>query len=253
MNFRPKLMAFDLDGTLAESKQRVTPQMGGLLSELLSHIPIAILSGAGFQQFEIQFLPAFPNTDHFDRLYLFPTNAAACFTFKNGAWKVVYDRSFNSFEKGRITQAFKESVVEAKLTEPKEIWGERLEDRGAQITFSELGQHAPLEEKEKWHQLHEDERDRLREALVRRLPDFSVLEGGLTTVEVTPKGVSKAYGIRKLIELTGTSVSEMLYVGDALQEGGNDAVVVETGIKTHEVFSPEETAALLRHVIAELS
>lgn len=253
MNFRPKLIAFDLDGTLAESKQRVSPEMGGLLSELLARMPVAIMSGAGFQQFEIQFLPAFPNSNHFDRLYLFPTNAAACFTYKEGVWKPQYDKTFNSFEKGRITQAFKEALAEVDLKQPEKTWGERLEDRGAQISFSALGQHAPLEEKEKWHHTHEPERDKLREALLRRLPDFSVLEGGLTTVEINPKGISKAYGIRQLIEFTGISVAEMLYVGDALQEGGNDAVVVETGIKTHEVFSPEETAALIRHIIAEVA
>ncbi len=31
-----------------------------------------------------------------------------------------------------------------------ETWGEQIEDRGSQITFSALGQQAPIEEKKKW-------------------------------------------------------------------------------------------------------
>ena len=42
----------------------------------------------------------------------------------------------------------------------------------------------------------------------------------------------------------------MLYVGDALDEGGNDAVVKETGVQTHAVFGPEETAGLINTFLA---
>jgi hydroxymethylpyrimidine pyrophosphatase-like HAD family hydrolase len=128
-------------------------------------------------------------------------------------------------------------------------WGPRIEDRGAQITFSALGQQAPLEAKEMQQKLHEADRDRLRIELTKRLPDFSVSEGGLTTVQVNPKGVDKAYGIRQLIALTGVSVSEMLYVGDALEEGGNDSVVIATDVHTQKVFGPEETAALIKSIL----
>jgi hypothetical protein len=253
MTFKPRLVVFDLDGTLAESKQPVSPEMGALLSELLLHIPVAVMSGAGFSQFETQFLPALPESARFDRLFLFPTSAARCYQYKGGSWQLHYDHSFTTLERGRIMQALKEALAETHLTnipDRKQEWGEQIEDRGAQITFSLLGQKAPLKEKEEQHRAHESDRDQLREALTKRLPDFSVLEGGLTTLDITKKGISKAYGVRKLIELTDISISEMLYVGDALEEGGNDAVVVETGIKTHAVFGPEEAEVLIKHLIA---
>ncbi len=251
MDFKPKLVAFDLDGTLAESKESVSATVGGLLGELLKKMFVAVLSGAGFPQFERQFLPALPETAYFGKLFLFPNNASQCYANEQGQWLLKYDRSLNTFEKGRIMQALKEALEETGFRDPPTpVWGERIEDRGAQITFSALGQHAPLGAKEKWHQTREGDRDRLREALVRRLPDFSVSEGGLTTVQVNPKGITKAYGIRRLIEMTEISVSEMLYVGDALEEGGNDAVVLETGIKTHQVFGPEETADLIKRLVA---
>lgn len=251
MTFKPKLIAFDLDGTLAESKQPVSAQVGELITQLLEVMPVAILSGAGFVQYERQLLPALPETAHLANLYLFPDNAAVCRVYKDGQWKNVYDHSFNVLEKARIMQALKEAVPEAGLAtipERKPEWGEQVEDRGAQITFSALGQQAPLEVKKAWDPTRA-KRKPLHQALVRRLPDFSVALNATTSIDITKKGVNKAYGIRRLVEMTGVSVSEMLYVGDALDEGGNDAVVVDTGVHTHEVFGPEETLALIQNVL----
>jgi HAD superfamily hydrolase (TIGR01484 family) len=251
VNFKPKLIAFDLDGTLAESKQPLSAEVGELMAELLAHMPVAILSGAAFGQFELQFLPAIPENAHFERLYLFPTNAAMCYVNKGGTWTTRYDRSFNSFERGRIMQALKETLEEAGLADDRgrpSSWGERIEDRGAQITFSALGQKAPIDEKQKWDPTGE-KRKPLRAALLRRLPDFEVRVNASTSVDITQKGVNKAYGIRQLVALTDISVAEMLYVGDALTEGGNDAVVIETGIRTHEVFGPDETIALIKDIL----
>jgi HAD superfamily hydrolase (TIGR01484 family) len=249
MRDRPKLIAFDLDGTLALSKQRLSADMGDFISKLLEHMAVAVMSGASFNQFEKQFLPAVPLGAHLEKLYLFPTNAAQCYTYKNGTWKITYDQSFNLFEKGRIMQAIKEALDETGFAKPSgQVWGERVEDRGAQISFSGLGQQAPLEAKKAWDPSGE-KRKLIREAIAKRIPDFSVASSGSTTVDVTKKGVNKAFGIRKLIEMTEISVAEMLYVGDALEEGGNDAVVKQTGIRTVEVFGPEETATIIEDLL----
>src|SRR3989338_5879044 len=57
INPPPKLIAFDLDGTLTESKSKMSEQMGELVAKLLQKMPVAIMSGADFTQFEKQFLP----------------------------------------------------------------------------------------------------------------------------------------------------------------------------------------------------
>lgn len=249
MKDTPKLIAFDLDGTLAESKQRLPAEMGELITELLSKMPVAIMSGASFTQFEKQFLPALGVTPHLDRLYIFPTNAAQCFTYKGGAWRAIYDRSFNTFERARIMQAIKEALEETGFAQiPNPVWGERVEDRGAQISFSGLGQEAPLEAKRAWDPSGE-KRKMIRESLARRLPDFTVLASGSTTIDITQKGINKAYGIRQLLELAEISIPEILFVGDALEDGGNDAVVKETGVHTIEVFGPEETAGIIKNLL----
>ncbi len=249
MAIQPKLMVFDLDGTLAESKQRMSAQMGDLLSELLQKMPVAIMSGGSWKQFEKQFLPALPTEENLDRLYIFPDNAAQCFVHKNGAWHPQYDNAFTTTERDHILQALDEALAEVGLADPgAKVWGNRIEDRGAEITFSGLGQDAPPEEKRNWDPDGSKKRA-LRDAVAKRLPEFAVGANGSTSVDITRKGITKAYGIKRLTEMTQISAEQMLYVGDALDEGGNDAVVIETGVPTHAVFAPRETEALIETIL----
>lgn len=250
MTFKPKLVAFDLDGTLAESKQRMSPEMGELLARLLQKMPVAVMSGAAYYLFENQFLPALPENARLDRLCLFPTNAAQCYVYLAGVWKQKYNYNFTNDEKQKILAALDEALTEVGLHgPPPQVSGERIEDRGTQISFSPLGQQASLDAKEQWKRTNNELRKQLHRILTERLPDFSVLMGGLTTIDITRKGMTKAYGIKKLVELSGISVSEMLYVGDALEEGGNDAVVKESGVRTAQVFGPKETATLIKSLL----
>ncbi len=243
---RPKVIAFDLDGTLAESKQRMASEMGDLLGTLMQDTPVAVLSGAGFFQFQKQFLPAIPMEAKLENLYIFPVNAAQCYIYRDGAWKPQYDHSFTPTEKEKILTELNAALAEVGLTEePTEIWGERIEDREAQISFSPLGQQAPVEAKGRWAKEYGDKRRTLYSILIKTLPDFAVAMGGMTTIDITRKGITKAYGVVRLSELTKVPITEMLYVGDALDEGGNDSVVLETGIPTHAVFGPHETEAFI--------
>ena len=73
--------------------------------------------------------------------------------------------------------------------------------------------------------------------------------GGMTTVDITHKGINKAYGVRWLSEKLGIPAGEMLYVGDALFEGGNDIVVIPTGIQTRSVSGPPETLAVIEELL----
>ena len=43
-----RVIVFDLDNTLAESKSPITEQMAGLLDDLLKKFQVCLISGAGF-------------------------------------------------------------------------------------------------------------------------------------------------------------------------------------------------------------
>lgn len=243
------LTAFDLDGTLSVSKQSVTPEMGVLLTQLLQRMPVAVMSGASLFQFQKQFLHALPEDAPLEKLYLFPVSAAQCYTWDGGVWLPRYDYSFSEEERQEIKDALAEALIESPYPPAPQVWGEQLEDRGAQFTFSALGQATPVEAKRAWNEQYEPIRVALRDTLARLLPHYTVATGGLTSIDITKKDINKAYGVRQLVEMTGVPISEMLYVGDALEPGGNDAVVIPTGIHTFKVSGPEETSSLIEKIV----
>lgn len=241
---------FDLDGTLAESKQPITTAMAESLAGLMSTRIVAVMSGGSWAQFERQFLSTFaPGTD-FSRMYLFPDNAAQCFIYENGQWKESYNMEFSSAEREEIIASLKTALTQSGFPQPEQLWGQQIEDRGGQISFSPLGQQAPLEAKKAWRAAHDADREHLRGILSAQLPHYSVRSGGETTIDITRTGITKAYGLQKLAKLVGVPISEMIYVGDALQEGGNDSVVKETGVQTHAVIGPQDTAVFIKELLS---
>ena len=132
-----------------------------------------------------------------------------------------------------------------------EPWGEILEDRGSQITFSALGQQAPREAKHTWDP-DGAKRAALRDAVAARLPGLEVRSGGSTSIDVTRAGIDKAFGIRALTERTGIPLSEMLFYGDRLDEGGNDYPVRAIGVPSVAVEGWEDTADKLDALLPTL-
>jgi phosphomannomutase len=251
MDPKTHILIFDLDGTLAASKQPITSDMGETIKKLLKVRKVAIMSGAGFAQFEKQFFPGLPADANLSNLYIFAENAAQCYAYKDG-WHTVYDETFTAPERDEIIQKLKAALAEVGMADdPTPVWGARIEDRGAQISFSPLGQQAPLEAKQKWHDLYNETRVKIHNKLELTLPHFANSMGGITTIDITRRGINKAYGIKMLMQMTGTPIEHMTYVGDALSPGGNDSVVLHTGVATHEVKGPEDTVKIIESVLAQ--
>lgn len=156
-------------------------------------------------------------------------------------------KKFSTDERTRITEALDGAVTDAGLSD-EVIWGDKIEDRGSQITFFGLGQQAPLEAKSKWDP-DLKKCTRLKELIEVRLPNIAVRIGRLTSIDITLPGIDKAYGIGKLAGLTGFSLKEMLFVGDALYPGGNDAPVRDAGVATIAVRDPGETKVAIRTMV----
>ena len=245
-----KLIAFDLDGTLAESKSRLTPEMASLLTQLLDEMHVAIVSGAAFQQFEKQFLSTFtPRNDHAGRVHILSTNGARLYEYSD-TWNTLHTSTLTPDEKKKIFQAFDEALSETGFAYPETIYGILIEDRDSQITFSAFGSEAPLTLKEGWYPDHA-KRARIALALRARLPEFSVRIGGSTSIDITKQGVDKASGLLRLMSHLNIAPHELLYIGDALFEGGNDASVHRLGSHTRETSGPEETKHIINTILSE--
>lgn len=241
------IIIFDLDDTLAESKQPVDPEMGALLADLLRTIAVGVISGGNWPQFEKQVLARLPKDSDFSRLFLLPTSGSKFFRFDRG-WQQIYADVLTESERADIQAALRQAIAKLGLGDDKS-WGNRIEDRDSQITFSGLGQQAPLSAKQSWDP-DRSKRQLLKAMLEPLLPEFSVRIGGSTSLDITRRGFDKAQGIANFAKAIGIQAKEIVFVGDALYEGGNDAPVRAAGIDTVHIRNVAETKTVIRTILA---
>jgi phosphomannomutase len=238
-----KLIAFDLDGTLAESKQPIGDEMASLFAALLARLPVAVISGGDWPQFEKQVVGRLPEQSNLENLFIMPTTGTKLYRY-DGEWRAIYAEVFDAETRDKIEKALDEGYKEAGLDDGQ-TWGERIEDRGSQITFSGLGQEAPLDAKKAWDPDFA-KRKRLQTIVQKKLPGLSVNVGGSTSIDITQPNTDKASAMRKLATHSGIATDEMLFLGDAIYPGGNDDPVRAAGIDTIAVRDVAETVTAIR-------
>ena len=242
-----KLIVFDLDGTLAQSKAALDDEMTALLSHLLMVAKVAIISGGDYPQFQKQVLSHLPHNETLQNLSILPTCGTKFYQYKSD-WTKLYSEDFTDEEKDKIISNLNKAVEQSGF-KPSKTWGELIEDRGSQITYSGLGQQAPLEDKKDWDP-HFEKRKKIKTILDKSLPQFAINMGGATSIDITKPGIDKAYGIRKLQQTLTIEIAEMIFIGDALFEGGNDHPARTTGATCIQVRDPEETKRVIEAIIA---
>ena len=252
------VIAFDLDGTLAPSKSPLPDRMGEMLDLLLERCHVCVISGGKFGQFEKQLLANLKaSPDRLERLHLMPTCGTRYYNYDlaDKKWTQVYAEDFTDAEKDKIQKALLRGVEELGYVE-KKTYGETVEDRGSQITWSALGQdivdHLGPEGvrlKEEWDPKNK-KKNEIRDFVAELIPEFEVRVGGVTSIDVTKPGIDKAYGMRKLMDILEIGKEDIFFIGDRIQEGGNDYPVKAMGIDTLEISKWEETALAIEVILA---
>jgi phosphomannomutase len=245
-----RVIAFDLDNTLADSKSPITQQMAGLLKDLLKEFQVCVISGGKFGQFEEQLLNnlgAAPRA--LAALHIMPTCGTRYLRFDlaTNVWQQVYAEDLNADQRVRIVAALNKGA-DALGYRATKLWGAQIEDRGSQITFSALGQEAPITSKQAWDPDGTKKRE-LRDYVAKAIPEFEVRVGGSTSIDVTEPGIDKAYGIRKLIELLAVAKEDVIFVGDRLSKGGNDYPVKAMGVDCLAVSRWQDTALVIQTIL----
>jgi len=245
-----KVIAFDLDDTITITKSPVDDKMAVLLLKLLDIFQVCVISGGKFEQFYQQLISRLnAKPEQLVRLHIMPTCGTSYYRYSlhEQDWVKIYAEDFSKAEKVKIITQLSKAAKALGYWEAKP-YGEIIEDRGSQITFSALGQEAPPEEKYKWD-LDGVKKYAIRDKAAVKLPEFEVRVGGSTSVDITRLGIDKGYGMRKLMEVLKINKREILFIGDRLEEGGNDYPVKALGIDTLAVTNWQETAIVVESII----
>ena len=244
-----RMVVADLDGTLAESKLPIDSDMRSIILGLLKEKKMAVIGGGAYPLFQKQLIIPLGNDPLLSNLYLFPTNATTMYTYGGDGWEMSYAENLSDMEKNAIRSAFDMALNDVGFMKPEVLYGQQIEDRGTQMTFSALGQEAPIELKKDWDP-DMAKRIAIQIRLERYLPDFNVVIGGMTSIDVIRKGIDKAYGIKKISETLGLGTEDMLFLGDKLEEGGNDYPVKKTGVLCLKVDSVDDTKRILESCLS---
>jgi phosphomannomutase len=251
-----KLVVFDFDGTLAETKSPMDKQMSTLLTKLLVDHKVAVIGGGKYELFRslmVDYLKA--PKKNLQNFYLFPTTATSFYRYNNG-WKNVYYLELSKEERQQIKRAFPVVFKEIGYIHPK-TYGKVIEDRGTQITFSALGQDIVkvlgkkkgVAIKKQWTRDNTPLKMKIAKHLARHLPKLEVRAAGYTSIDVTRKGIDKAYGLKQIEKHLKVKIKDMVFVGDAIFPGGNDYAVTKTPVDYVKVKGPEETKKVIRHLL----
>ena len=246
-----KVLAFDLDDTLAVTKSPISDVMAETLASLLEHFDVCIISGGRFEQFKQQVVDRLHiEPEKSTRLHLMPTCGTQYYRFDiiEKDWKQQYAENLSEEEIIKIFEVLENSAKELGYW-PGSPAGEVIENRGTQVTFSALGQEAKAEDKYTWDP-EGAKKITLRDLAAQSLPGLEVRAGGSTSIDVTREGIDKAYGMQKLIGEMGITKEDILFFGDNLIEGGNDYPVKAMGVDCLEVNKWEDTVHRLESILA---
>jgi hypothetical protein len=249
-----KIIAFDLDGTLAVSKSPITYEMGDLIKQLAQQKIVVVISGGSFKQFQTQFLPPFHRDDSMmsfiQNLILLPTSGSQRYEYdqEKKEWELTDKEPLSESVKDKAKKLLQEIIDSGLYDIPQNPIGAIIEDRDTQISFSALGQKAPIEEKKLWDP-DQKKRQKIKAEIEPKIPEATIMIGGTTTLDILQKGFNKAVGLERLLNKLHFQKSDMIFLGDAVFPGGNDYSVFQAGIETIAVKGPEETGLIVKNWI----
>jgi hypothetical protein len=249
------LIVFDLDGTLVRTKALMDKEMSQLISKLLLLKKVAVIGGGKYALFQRLFLRRLQTPKSLlKNLFLFPTTSTSYYRYQNG-WNKIYSIELTVAERAQIKKAFNEMFREIGYKHPK-TYGKIIEDRGTQVTYSVYGQEIVkalgekgIKMKEDWLKKNFKLKMKMTKIMQKKLPNLEVRAAGFTSIDVTKKGIDKAYGIRQIQKHLRIPIKKMLFVGDAIYPGGNDYAAVKTGIDYIKISGPEEAKRIIKKLI----
>ncbi len=234
----------DVDDTICPSTKPISPAMASEIERIIrGGCSFAFISGSSFQHLSAQITPFLPVPHHF--LAVSGTHYVKV-DYRDGkaVFNEQYRLEFTFAERKEILDAFDSLIAKYDICSmtTKE---DQLQDRGSQITLSSIGRNAP-DEKKRTNDPDGSKRRVWLGFLKTCLGDkYSMRIGGRTSIDITPKGVDKAWGIHRFLEANGLKPSEALFFGDKMDPDGNDYPALQV-VDCIRVRNPEHTLEILK-------
>ena len=243
-----KIIVFDLDDTLSESKTQADNEMIDLLRQLLDKYMVAIISWWIFKQIWKQ------TFDHFNKeitnlnnFYVFPTCWAKMFSYVDWKYCEKYSENLTEIESKKIISVLDKAILDLNVWLDKTYW-EVVEHRWTQITYSAVWSECPLEIKSKWDP-DTFIRQKIRKYIKEDLKEFNIWIAWKSSIDITKKWVDKAYWIIKIMSELWINKEEILFIWDMLMLGWNDYPVKEFWIECMSVNNPEDTKQIIKKLM----
>lgn len=222
-NFKPELnlqekkyIIADVDETICESCQEISPEMAGTINKIIKGgFSFAFISGTHCKELKRMVSSGLTEEHH-----LLGATGTHYLYVNNGTSQEKYKSSFSSEEKEEILSALNGMNQHFNIIP---ITEDQVQDRDSQITHSAIGRTAPIELKKSY-----DPDGKKRQEWKSWLEQFlspekySIKIGGTTSLDVTYKGLDKETGIRRFAEHHNIPLNQILFIGDKIYPGGND-------------------------------
>lgn len=224
-----KHLFFDMDKTVAPARQPILAEMHSLLTSLPHSI--IIVSGQEVPKIEWQ-------SNNLESIRLGQNGNHAVDLDGTELWNIPLSEEHQQEILNHIELL--RGLIDHEM---RDEWTP-IENRGSQITFSPIGNTAPVDIKMAY-----DPDRKKRDALIEKIPFVSdeliVKIGGSTSFDYIHKDRHKGTNVAKLISHKGWDKDECVYFGDGLFPGGNDEAVIGI-IDTHPVNDHLHTYELLQ-------
>ncbi|HIJ12044.1 TPA: HAD-IIB family hydrolase [Candidatus Woesearchaeota archaeon] len=231
----------DVDGTISESCQPMAAEMATEINRLLANGYNFVFISGTKKSLLLDMIS--PHLDH--KHFVLPTTGTKCIEVHNEKQEEIYSHGLSGEEKEEIMDALNTLVAKFNMISmtTKE---DQIQNRESQVTLSVIGRGAPKNLKD----AHDPsgERRQVWANYLKTLLDptkYEMTVAGSTSIDVTKKGIDKAWGITQFSKIYNVELDSILFFGDRTQPGGNDYPAT-TIVDSVTVTCPQDTLKHLR-------
>jgi len=239
-----KVFIFDVDGTLTPSRLPMTKEFQTFFKQWIKKNKFYLVTGSDLPKLQEQM----------EGLEIHSDGIFTC--CGNQFWQsdpavnikhcdLIYE---NKFELPKHLEMFLNIVLNQSPYPHR--YGNHIEDRGSMINFSIVGRDCTQEQRDeffKWDN-ENNERGRIANIIKRTAKGIDAVIGGQISIDIYPEGNDKSQVLKHI------EYDECIFIGDRIEEGGNDFPLAKLMNKTdncslYQTDGWEHTKEILENLI----